>query len=59
MFGSGEGDILLDNVVCNGTEQDLLQCRHSGINSSNCEHCEDAAVVCGGIMSRSNTIVFI
>ena len=47
IFGRGSGDIMLDNVVCNGQEQDLLLCSHDGIMSSNCDHSEDAAVICG------------
>ena len=47
VYGSGTGLITLDNVVCNGNEQDLLQCSHAGILAHNCNHQEDAAVVCG------------
>ena len=46
-FGSGNGSILLDNVVCNGSEDDLLLCAHNNLFDTNCDHLEDAAVVCG------------
>ena len=47
-YGSGNGSILLDNVVCTGTEDDLLHCAHNPLFENNCDHSEDAAVVCGG-----------
>ncbi len=46
-FGSGLGVIMLDNVVCTGAEESLLQCSHNNIMSNNCDHKEDAAVICG------------
>ena len=46
-FGSGSGPILLDNVVCDGNEADLLACAHNPLFETNCDHQEDAAVVCG------------
>ncbi len=46
-YGHGTGLITLDNVVCNGEEQDLLQCLHNDIFIHNCDHSEDAAVFCG------------
>lgn len=47
-FGGGEGEILLDTVRCNGTEQRLEDCPHNGIGIHNCalDHHEDAGVVC-------------
>ena len=47
-FGSGSGDILLDNVVCKGTESSLLGCRTNPIGQHNCDHSEDAGVRCEG-----------
>ena len=47
-FGSGNGDIFLDNVVCRGTESSLLQCRTNPIGQHNCDHSEDAGVRCEG-----------
>ena len=48
-YGSGgvNQSILLDNVVCQGDESSLLNCRHANI--INCDHSEDAGVKCGGI----------
>ena len=47
-FGGGSGDILLDNVVCRGTESSLLECRINPIGQHNCDHSEDAGVRCEG-----------
>ena len=45
-FGEGSGDIVLDNLECDGTEDTIAECLHDGHNRSNCEHHEDAGVVC-------------
>ncbi|KAB1276915.1 HHIP-like protein 1 [Camelus dromedarius] len=46
-FGEGRTlPILLDDVRCAGGERNLLQCAHAGLGSHNCDHQEDAGVVC-------------
>ena len=45
-FGQGSGEILLDNLNCNGTEGSLFQCAHNGLYDHNCWHGEDAGVTC-------------
>ncbi|XP_033096444.1 scavenger receptor cysteine-rich type 1 protein M130-like [Anneissia japonica] len=49
-YGSGVGPILLDDVNCQGTERDVLSCKHhaEGVGVHDCEHSEDAGVQCTG-----------
>ena len=46
VYGSGSGDIFLDDVVCLGNETNLFNCNHQRRGSHDCTHDEDAAVVC-------------
>ncbi|XP_041475703.1 deleted in malignant brain tumors 1 protein-like [Lytechinus variegatus] len=45
-FGTGSGEILLDDVDCKGTENSLADCLHRGLGVNNCNHDSDAGVVC-------------
>ncbi|CAI8032266.1 Deleted in malignant brain tumors 1 protein [Geodia barretti] len=45
-FGRGSGLIFLDNVDCDGTEPNLLQCRGNEPGNHNCGPSEDAGVFC-------------
>ncbi|XP_026202795.1 deleted in malignant brain tumors 1 protein-like isoform X2 [Anabas testudineus] len=48
-FGSGTGQIWLDDVDCSGNERSLTECQHSGFGNNNCRHSEDAGVICSGV----------
>ncbi|XP_032868883.1 neurotrypsin-like [Amblyraja radiata] len=45
-FGEGSGFIFLDDVVCGGTELDLLGCGRSNWGQHDCSHHEDVGVIC-------------
>ncbi|XP_071478052.1 scavenger receptor cysteine-rich domain-containing protein DMBT1-like [Diadema antillarum] len=45
-YGPGSGSIILDDVSCDGQEENLADCEHRGFKSHKCVHEEDASVVC-------------
>ena len=47
-FGRASGQIWLDDVNCTGTEDALSTCRAKPWGEHNCNHGEDAGVVCSG-----------
>ncbi|XP_076738294.1 scavenger receptor cysteine-rich domain-containing protein DMBT1-like [Maylandia zebra] len=48
-FGEGTGEIWLDEVTCSGSEDFLTDCPNSGFGNHNCDHSEDASVICSDI----------
>lgn len=48
------GRIWLDNVECEGDESTLLNCRFIGWGNSNCDHSQDAGVICLGNKETTN-----
>uniref|UniRef100_A0A1X7T0F7 SRCR domain-containing protein n=1 Tax=Amphimedon queenslandica TaxID=400682 RepID=A0A1X7T0F7_AMPQE len=44
-FGPGAGPIYLDEVVCTGSEETILNCSHSGIGINDCSHDADFVIV--------------
>ena len=55
-FEGGTGDIVLDQVACDGTEDRLIDCPHVGIGNHNCFHNEDVGVRCDG---KSTSYYFV
>nr|XP_054765115.1 deleted in malignant brain tumors 1 protein-like [Lytechinus pictus] len=46
-FGNGSGRVLLNWVKCDGSEENLADCKHPGVGDySYCGHNRDAGVVC-------------
>ena len=45
-YGEGSGQIWLDDIRCTGNEDSLDQCQHSRWGIHNCDHSEDAAILC-------------
>ncbi|XP_036388374.1 deleted in malignant brain tumors 1 protein-like isoform X1 [Megalops cyprinoides] len=47
-FGEGVGHIWLDDISCTGNERNLTECSSRGFGVYNCDHSNDAGVVCSG-----------
>nr|XP_054773957.1 uncharacterized protein LOC129282046 [Lytechinus pictus] len=45
-FGSNSNSFAMDDVVCSGTETELIKCSYRGWGSHNCENVEAAGVRC-------------
>lgn len=53
-FGEGKGQIWLDDVICTGSESSILNCQHRTFGVNNCQHTEDAGVVCSDTVRLIN-----
>ena len=42
----GIGLIVLDNLLCTGVEERLVECEHRGLGVENCDHSEDIGISC-------------
>ena len=51
-FGSGSGQVWLDNVGCLGSESSIVDCPHRGWGVHNCNHNKDASVICSSKLCR-------
>lgn len=47
-FGRGQDQVWLDDVQCAGDEKFLTDCRHRGLGEHDCDHNEDAGLICSG-----------
>uniref|UniRef100_W5LWX6 SRCR domain-containing protein n=1 Tax=Lepisosteus oculatus TaxID=7918 RepID=W5LWX6_LEPOC len=47
-FGPGTGPIWMDDTTCTGDEPSLITCQSKGFGVHNCNHGEDAGVICSG-----------
>lgn len=47
-FGKGQDQVWLDDVECTGHEKTLSDCPHRGFGENDCDHNEDAGIVCSG-----------
>ncbi|XP_073694584.1 scavenger receptor cysteine-rich type 1 protein M130 [Garra rufa] len=48
-FGIGAGSILMDDLLCSGSESSLKECSHTTSISSLCTHSQDSGVSCGDV----------
>jgi hypothetical protein len=47
-FKDGTGDVLIDDILCSGIENDILSCPHyNPLGATHrCNHLEDSGIVC-------------
>jgi len=55
-FGQGTGTIWLDDMNCAGSETALTECPAKPWGDHNCNHGEDAGVVCSGTVSECHCL---
>ena len=51
--------IHLDEVNCNGTESNLLDCLHNGIGVHDCDHGEDVGIMCERQQGRVLLLIMV
>ncbi|XP_034062819.1 deleted in malignant brain tumors 1 protein-like [Gymnodraco acuticeps] len=53
-FGRGHNQVLLDDVECTGHEKSISECPHRGFGEHDCDHNEDAGVICSESLRLAN-----
>ncbi|XP_026174460.1 scavenger receptor cysteine-rich type 1 protein M130-like [Mastacembelus armatus] len=53
-FGKGHDQVWLDDVECTGHEVSLAECPHRGFGEHDCDHNEDAGIVCSDTVRLIN-----
>ena len=51
-FGTGVGNIHMDDLRCTGNESSIFDCRYAGWDLHNCKHSEDASVICSSLFIK-------
>jgi len=46
-YGSGTGQIWLNNSQCSGNETSFINCVYDGWEVHNCSHDKDVSIICG------------
>ena len=59
IFVRGVGPIFLDDVNCRGNETNVNNCPHRGVGVHDCDHGEDAGVMCPQQGSHWTKFVFV
>ncbi|XP_060084498.1 uncharacterized protein LOC132563729 [Ylistrum balloti] len=54
-YGSGQGPIWLDETQCSGQETNLGQCTSEPYGHGDCDHTEDAGVICQALPTTTST----
>ncbi|XP_043962312.1 deleted in malignant brain tumors 1 protein-like [Gambusia affinis] len=53
-YGKGQDQVWLDDIDCTGHEKSLSDCPHRGFGEHDCDHHEDAGVICSENVRLSN-----
>lgn len=46
-YNEGLGKIWMDDLACDGSESDIINCKYPGWGQTDCSHSEDVSLDCG------------